>query len=63
MKQYIIRLATLLCALPVSGMVIAHPDHDGAGGISHHFVSADNLATMVLLVLVVGCFWAFARRQ
>lgn len=63
MKQYIIRLATLLCALPVSGMVIAHPDHESAGGISYHFISVDNLAATVALVLLVGCCWALARRQ
>jgi hypothetical protein len=63
MKQIMIRFFALMSTLPVSGMVIAHPGHEGAGGGSHHFVGVDHMATLFVLVLVVGCCWAFARRQ
>jgi len=63
MKRYIIRLATLLSALPVPGMVIAHPGHENTVATSQHFVGVDNLTAMVVLVLVIGGCWIFVRRQ
>lgn len=63
MKRNMIRLAKLLCALPVSGMVVAHLGHEYVGGVSHHLFGVDKLAVIIVLGLVVTCGWVLARRQ
>jgi len=58
MKRNTIRLVTLLCALPVSGVALAHTgSHEVSGffsGISHPLTGLDHLAVMLAVGLWAG---------
>ena len=60
MKRKTIRLVTLLCALPVSGTVMAHGGHEeAAGSVLHglyHLIVTSGLPMVLAIGLVAVLF-------